>query len=123
MEVEGALGVDLGVVNIAVDSDGEVHSGSQINNVRHSHRLLRAKLQAKGTRSAKRKLKRLSGKERRFAKDTNHCISKKLVAKAKDTNRAIALEDLKGIRSRGLRFVALSGQPCIAGRSFNCAPS
>ena len=35
-----------------------------------------------------------------FALDTNHCISKKLVAKAKDTNRAIALEDLGGIRER-----------------------
>ncbi len=100
LDIEGALGVDLGVVNIAVDSDGEVHKASQINNVRHRHRRLRAKLQSKGTRSAKRKLKRLSGKERRFAKDTNHCISKKLVAKAKDTNRAIALEDLGGIRER-----------------------
>jgi len=100
VDVEGALGIDLGVVNIAVDSDGQVHSASHINNVRHRHRRLRAKLQAKGTRSAKRKLKRLSGKERRFAKDTNHCISKKLVAKAKDTNRAIALEDLGGIRER-----------------------
>ena len=100
LDIEGALGVDFGVVNIAVDSDGEVHKASQINNVRHCHRRLRAKLQSKGTRSAKRKLKRLSGKERRFAKDTNHCISKKLVAKAKDTNRAIALEDLEGIRER-----------------------
>jgi putative transposase len=100
IEVEGALGVDLGVTNIAVDSDGQVHSASHINNVRHRHRRLRAKMQAKGTRSAKRKLKRLSGKERCFAKDTNHCISKKLVAKAKDTNRAIALEDLQGIRER-----------------------
>jgi IS605 OrfB family transposase len=100
VDVEGALGVDLGVVNIAVDSDGQVHSASHINHLRHRHRRLRTKLQAKGTRSAKRKLKRLSGKERRFAKDTNHCISKKLVAKAKDTNRAIALEDLRGIRER-----------------------
>jgi len=97
---EGALGVDLGVVNIAVDSDGQVHSASHVNNVRHRHRRLRAKLQARGTRSAKRKLKRLSGRERRFARDTNHCISKQLIAKAKDTNRAIALEDLAGIRSR-----------------------
>src|SRR5512137_2068406 len=100
VDVEGALGVDLGVVNIAVDSDGQVHSASHINNVRHRQRRLRSKLQAKGTRSAKRKLKRLSGKERRFAKDTNHCISKKLVAKAKDTNRAIALENLEGLRKR-----------------------
>ena len=100
IDVEDALGVDLGVTNIAVDSDGQVHSASHINNVRHRHRRLRAKLQAKGTRSAKRKLKRLSGKERCFAKNVNHCISKKLVAKAKDTNRAIALEDLQGIRER-----------------------
>ena len=100
IDVEDALGVDLGITNIAVDSDGEIYSASHINNARHRRRRLRAKLQAKGTRSAKRKLKRLSGKERRFAKDTNHCISKKLVAKAKDTNRAIALEDLQGIRER-----------------------
>ena len=100
IETEGTLGVDTGVTNIAVDSDGQVHSASHINNARHRQCRLRAKLQAKGTRSAKRKLKRLSGKERRFAKDTNHCISKKLVAKAKDTHRAIALEDLQGIRER-----------------------
>lgn len=99
-DVESALGVDLGVTNIAVDSDGGIHSASHINNVRHRHRRLRAKLQAKGTRSAKRKLKQLSGKEHRFAKDTNHCISKRIVAKAKDTNRAVALEDLTGIRTR-----------------------
>ena len=100
VDVEGALGVDLGISNIAVDSDGQVHSASQINNLRHHHRRLRAKRQTKGSHSAKRKLKRLSGKEHRFAQDTNHCISKKLVAKAKDTHRAIALEDLEGIRSR-----------------------
>ena len=99
-DVENALGVDLGVTNIAVDSDGVIHSASHINNVRRRHRRLRAKLQAKGTRSAKRKLKQLSGKEHRFAKDTNHCISKRIVAKAKDTNRAVALEDLTGIRTR-----------------------
>ncbi len=99
-EVESVLGVDLGVTNIAVDSDGEVHAANHINNVRHRHRRLRSKLQAKGTRSAKRKLKKLSGKEQRFAKDTNHRISKQIVAKAKDTRRAIALEDLSGIRAR-----------------------
>lgn len=42
----------------------------------------------------------MSGRQRRFQKDTNHCISKQLVAKAKDTKRAIALEDLSGIRQR-----------------------
>jgi IS605 OrfB family transposase len=61
---------------------------------------LRRKLQKKQTDSARRRLKKLSGKEARFAKDTNHCISKRIVAKAKDTGRGIALEDLGGIRDR-----------------------
>ena len=100
LDVEGALGVDLGATNIAVDRAGQVHSANQINNVRHRHHRLRAKLQAKGTRAAKRKLKRLSGKEHRFAKDSNHCLSKQLVAKAQDTNRAMVLADLGGIRPR-----------------------
>ena len=100
IETTEALGVDLGVKNIAVDADGEIYSASHINKVRYRHRRLRAKLQAIGTPSAKRKLKRLSGKERRFAIDTNHRISKQIVAKAKDTKRAIALEDLSGIRQR-----------------------
>ena len=95
-----AIGVDLGIKNIAVDSDGIVHFSSMVNNVRHRHRRLRTKLQAACSTSAKRTLKRLSGKESRFAKDINHCISKKLVAKAKDTKQALAREDLTGIRMR-----------------------
>lgn len=96
----GTLGVDLGIVNLAVDSDGEVHSGSAVREVRDRNANLRKDLQAAGTKSAKRHLKKLSGRERRFASNINHCISKKLVSKAKDTGRGIALEDLKGIRSQ-----------------------
>jgi len=95
----GALGIDLGIVNIAVDSDGEAHSGKTVNESRDRAAHLRAELQAVGTKSAKRHLKKLSGREQRFARDINHCISKKLVSKAKDTRRAIALEDLTGIRT------------------------
>jgi len=100
IDPEGWLGVDLGVVNIAVDSDGEMHSGSTIKNVRYRHRRLRKKLQSKGTLGTRRRLKNLSGKERRFAHHVNHTISKRLVEKAQDTVRGIALEDLKGIRDR-----------------------
>lgn len=100
IDVDGALGVDLGVTNIAVDSDGEFHSASHVKSVRHRHKRLRSKLQKKGTKSAKRRLKKLSGKESRFAHDVNHCISKHLVNKAQRTHRAIALEELTGIRDR-----------------------
>lgn len=97
---EEFLGIDLGIVNIATDSDGVIHSGKALNAVRYRHRRLRAKLQAKNTRSAKRCLKKLSGKEKRFATDVNHCLSKSIVAKAKDTKRGIAVEALGGIRER-----------------------
>jgi len=96
----GALGVDLGIVHIAVDSDGEFYSGEQVDKVRQKTDSLKAKLQSKGTKSAKRHLKKLSGKEASFRRNTNHVISKRLVAKAKCTSRLIALEDLKGIRQR-----------------------
>ncbi|MDF0591326.1 RNA-guided endonuclease InsQ/TnpB family protein [Candidatus Methanocrinis natronophilus] len=100
IEPIGVIGVDLGIKNIAVDSTGEEFSGDGIENVRSKIDNLKADLQSCGTDSAKRHLKKLSGREARFRRDVNHCISKKLVAKAKDTSSVIALEDLQGIRER-----------------------
>ena len=94
------LGVDLGIVNIATDSDGTVYSGTQVNGLRRRHRKLRQRLQSKGTRSAKRLLSKRRRKERRLATEVNHTISKRLVAVAKGTGRGIALEDLQGIHDR-----------------------
>jgi putative transposase len=99
-EIEEILGVDLGVVNIAVDSDGNRHSGAHVYRLRHRQRRLRRRLQKKRTWSALRLLKKRRRKERRFATWVNHRISKRIVAEAQRTKRAIALEDLKGIRSR-----------------------
>ena len=96
----GFLGVDLGVAQIAADSDGKLYSGSGIKSVRHRQRRLRAKLQSKQSRSAKRRLQKLSSKERRFAKHVNHVISKQIVAAAERTGRGIAVEELTGIRDR-----------------------
>lgn len=100
LETEDVLGVDLGIINILADSDGETHTGRQVNGRRKHHVRLRAKLQKKGTRSAKRLLKKRRRKEQRFARQANHVISKQVVLKAQRTNRAIALEDLQGIRQR-----------------------
>jgi putative transposase len=100
LEVVGFLGVDLGIVNIATTSDGGRHAGKHLNQVRHKNRRLRSRLQKKGTRSAKRLLRKISGREARFAADTNHCIAKQLVTEAQRTCRGIALEDLGGIRDR-----------------------
>jgi len=94
------LGVDLGIVNIAADSDGETYSGGHLNSLRKRHAKLRQRLQQTGTKSAKRLLKKRRRKEHRFATHVNHVISKRLVAQAQGTGRGIALEDLKGIRDR-----------------------
>lgn len=94
------LGVDLGIVNIATTSDGDNFCGKAIKNVRYRNQKLRKKLQSKGTKSAKRLLKKRRRKEQRFATDVNHCISKKIINVAKDTQRGIAIEDLGGIRDR-----------------------
>jgi putative transposase len=92
------LGIDLGVKNIAVDSTGEVFSGDAIEKTRIKIDIIKSDLQSCGTPNAKRHLKKIGRRESRFRRDTNHCISKKMIAKAKDTSSIIALEDLKGIR-------------------------
>lgn len=99
-EPSGWLGVDLGIVNIATTSDGALMAGRRLNRYRKRQQDLRTKLQAKGTQSARRVLKRQRRKETRFVTDTNHCISKSIVAEAARTGRGIALEELKGIRER-----------------------
>jgi len=96
----GVLGVDLGIVQLATDSDGASFSGAMIERKRQQYAAHRSGLQATGTRSAKRRLKQVSGRQRRFQAHVNHVISKRLVEKAKDTNRAIALEVLTGLRAR-----------------------
>jgi len=104
----GTLGVDLGIVNLATDSEGESFSGEQVEKVRKLHHGLRQRLQKCGTRSAKRHLKKLSSKERRFHKNVNHVISKRIVQKAKTHRQGIAIEDLRHIRKRTDRTVKKS---------------
>ena len=98
--VTDTLGVDLGIINLATDSQGETFSGQLVEQNRKRHHGLRQRLQKRGTKSAKRHLKKLSGREARFKKNTNHVISKRMVAKAKANGQGIALEELRHIRKR-----------------------
>lgn len=100
LEPDDVLGVDLGVKNIAVDNTGTTFSNEKVEAVRKRVHKHRTSLQNKGTKSAKRRLKKISRRESRFRTYTNHCVSKYLVKKAKDTGCAIALEDLSGINQR-----------------------
>jgi len=105
----GVLGVDLGITNLAMDSEGEQFSGAVIRIVRGRYHLRRQRLQKVGTRNAKRRLRQMRRRESRFQKDTNHCISKQLVQKATVSCKAIALEDLSGIGDLSIPIVPACG--------------
>jgi putative transposase len=100
----GILGVDLGIVEIATDSEGNSYSGETVKKVRRRVRRIRSFLQKKGTKSAKRHLKKIRQRQSRFVRDTNHCIAKQLVGTAVLRQKALAIEDLKGIRGRASGF-------------------
>jgi putative transposase len=99
-EPDGFLGVDLGIKNIAVDSEGTRHAGRKLRRYRKHCRRLRRRLQMRGTRGARRLLAKQRKKERRHATHVNHCISKQIVAAAAGTGRGVGVEDLTGIRDR-----------------------
>ncbi len=114
IETDKVIGVDLGITDLAVTSEGETYSGSEIKTIRDHFAQLRTDLQrktSKGTRSTRRRcrqlLKRLSGKEQRFQRWVNHGISKSIVQRAIETESAIALEDLSGIRQTSNRRISL----------------
>ena len=96
--IKDFIGVDFGIINLATTSTGQFFSGEQVDKIRKRYTKIRQKLQKCGSPSAKRHLKKLSGKVRRFKKNTNHVISKQIVSLAKDTNKGIALENLKGFK-------------------------
>ena len=91
------VGIDRGLYNIVSLSDGFKFASNQIRKMKREVLFLKKQLQAKGTRSAKRKLKALSGYERRFSLNVNHIISKLLVSMPYDI---FVLEDLSGIRKQ-----------------------
>lgn len=100
VDIKDFLGIDLGIVNLATDSDGKSYTGDSVERVRRRYQRNRNGLQKRGTKGAKKRLKRLAGREARFRRHENHVISKAIVATAKGTDRGIGLEDLTHIRDR-----------------------
>ena len=97
------LGVDVGINHVAVTSNKQFFNARQIKCKRLKFKRIKAKLQSKGTRSSKRLLKKISGKEKRFMRYWNHMISKEIVNNCKAGT--IVLENIKGIRAnKGRRF-------------------
>jgi putative transposase len=94
---EGVLGIDRGLRNSAVCSNNTFYNSNEIKRVKGKYAYLRAELQAKGTHSAKRKLKKIAGRERRFVACENHRMTKQI---ASMPFKSFVLEDLGGIRSK-----------------------
>ena len=102
-DVEEFIGVDFGITDIAVTSDGKKHSAKWLNDYREKKQRIRSSVQSKGTKSAKRLLKRLSGREKTTATIINHTISKSIVKTAKEQGKGIAIENLTNIRKTSKR--------------------
>ena len=103
------LGVDLGVVNLAMTSDGTPHTGDAVEACRTRYHRRRQRLQraahvvqmaGKRPKNIRRALQRTARREAGFRRNTNHVISKTLVAVAQDTGRGMGLEDLTHLRDR-----------------------
>ena len=113
-DVEEFIGVDMGLLEIAALSNGENFSSKKLNDYRGKRQKVKSSLQSKGTKNAKRVLKRLGGRERTTSTIINHTISKQIVELAKSEGKGIAIEDLKGIRfsanKKGKKFKTRVGK-------------
>jgi putative transposase len=97
----GIMGIDLGLNNIATTSTGLRIEGKDRRDFKKKRAKVRASLQSKGSRSAKKVLKKLSGYEHIRIKHENHVLSRQLVEEAKRHNcGVIRMEQLKDIRSK-----------------------
>ena len=95
------MGVDLGIRNTAATSHGTLHNGKGRQQFKARRAKVRASLQSKGTRGAKRVLVRLSGYENRRIKHENHELSKQIVSEAQRHEcGTIRMERLRAIRER-----------------------
>ena len=96
------VGVDMGVRFLATtyDSDGRTvfYDGREVKRKREHYKKLRASLQKKGTRSARRRLRNIGKRENRWMRDVNHQVSKALVSRQSKPT-LFALENLSGVRN------------------------
>ncbi len=111
------IGVDLGVTRTAVTSDNRFHGKRQWRELEARDFRVRRKLQAKGTKSAKRHLRRLSGKTARRRRDHDHVVSKRIVQGVPEGS-TLAVENLTNMRARSKARKANGGQRRLHSWSF-----
>jgi IS605 OrfB family transposase len=92
------VGVDFGITRPAVTSHNKFFGNHSWKAVERRYFRLKRALQSKGTKSAKRHLKKLSSKAARFRTDCDHVVSRQLVQSV-TPGTTIVIENLKEIRS------------------------
>jgi len=96
------LGIDRGINNILVCSNNQFFNSNLLKAIKGKYQWLKSKIQAVGTPSARKKLKKIAGRERRFVCDMNHRLSKAVV---NSEYNIFALEDLQKFKqNKGRRF-------------------
>jgi putative transposase len=99
------VGVDVGIRYLAVTSTttgkASFHPGKRTRHKANHYARLRKRLQKKGTRGAKRRLRRIEQRERRLKAQANHIMAKKIVEQHPHT--LIGLEHVTDIRERTKR--------------------
>lgn len=98
---ETAVGVDLGERQLFVTSEGKSFSDKEYLAAKRRIRHNKRELQTKGTKSARRKLRKLKRRERNLTKDMCNRAAKALVASTDAS--IIVMEKLKGIKSKTSR--------------------
>ena len=115
LEIEGAeptpqhlsevVGVDVGIRYLAVTSTSTGKAtfspGKRTRHKANHYARLRKRLQQKGTRGAKRRMRRIEQRERRLKAQANHCIAKQIITQ--HPHALIGLENLTDIRERTKR--------------------
>ncbi|HLG64954.1 MAG TPA: transposase [Ktedonosporobacter sp.] len=99
------VGVDVGVRYLAVTSTStgkaSFYPGKRTRHQANHYARLRKRLQHKGTRGSKRRLRRIEPRERRLKAQANHCVAKQIIEQHPHT--LIGLEHLTDIRERTKR--------------------
>jgi len=96
---EAVMGVDLGIAQPAVTSTNRFLGKPAWKAIEGRLFYLKRQLQRKSTRSAKRHLRTLKGKQARFRRDCDHVLSKQIVQSA-PPGATVVLEHLSDIRKR-----------------------
>ncbi len=91
------LGVDLGIKRIASCSDGRLIKDKKFNAEKRKLRFLKRILQSKGTKPAKKHLRKVKNKEKNKNKNQTHLVANLIL---KTNANIIALENLKGIKAK-----------------------